>query len=119
MTSTSGRLLLWTPRIVGILVSLFIGMFALEAFNEGQLLFQALPDFLIHLIPASVLLAIVGASFRWPWIGAVAFIGLAVVYAATMAQGRLDWMLTISGPLLMVGALFLWSWFQHGKLHAS
>jgi hypothetical protein len=29
-----------------------------------------------------------------------AFIGLAVVYALTMARGRLDWVLVISGPLV-------------------
>ena len=33
MTATSGRLLVWSPRIIGILVSLFIGMFALDAFS--------------------------------------------------------------------------------------
>jgi hypothetical protein len=119
MAITTARLLLWSPRIVGILVSLFIGMFALDAFSEGKPFFQALPDFLIHLIPALVLLALVVASFRWEWIGGVAFIGLAVLYAVTMSKGRVDWMLTISGPLLLVGALFLWSWFQQGKLRAS
>jgi hypothetical protein len=73
----------------------------------------------IHLIPAFVLLTVVAASFRWEWIGAVAFIGLAVLYAVTMSRGRLDWMLLISGPLAIVGALFVWSWFHHGELHAS
>ena len=119
MTTTSGRLLVWSPRIVGVLVSLFIGMFALDAFSEGKPFLQALPGFLIHLAPALVLLTIVGASFRWPWIGAVAFIGLAVVYALTMSKGRLDWILTISGPLIVVGALFLWSWFERGRLSES
>ena len=118
MATTTSRLLLWSPRILGILVSAFIGLFALDAFSQGKPFLQALPDFLIHLIPAFVLLGLVVASFRWPWIGAVAFIGLAVVYALTMSKGRLDWMLTISGPLLVVGALFLWSWFQRGKLVA-
>jgi hypothetical protein len=116
MTATSGRLLVWSPRIVGIMVSLFIGLFAVDAFSEGKPFSQALPDFLIHLSPAVVLLTIVGASFRWPWIGAVAFVGLAVVYAVAMSKGRLDWLLTISGPLLVVGALFFWSWFARGKL---
>jgi hypothetical protein len=102
-----------------MLVSLFIGMFALDAFSEGKPFVQALPDFLIHLIPAFILLALVGASFRWQWIGGVAFTGLAVMYALTMSNGRLDWMLTVSGPLLAVGALFLWSWFHHDKVHAS
>jgi hypothetical protein len=119
MAITRSGLLLWSARIVGILVSLFIGMFALDAFSEGKPFFQALPDFLIHLIPAFVLLALVAASLRWKWIGSVAFSGLAVLYAVTMSKGRVDWMLTISGPLLLVGALFLWSWFQQGKLRAS
>ena len=119
MTTTSARLLLWSPRLLGILACLFIGMFALDAFSEGKPFLQALPDFLIHLMPAVVLFGFVVASFRRQWIGAVAFIGLAVAYALTAPKGRLDWMLTISGPLLMVGALFLWSWFQRGKLLAS
>ena len=106
MATTSSRLLLWSPRILGILVSLFIGMFALDAFSEGKPSPAALPDFVIHLIPAFVLLGVVVASFRRQWIGAVAFIGLAVVYAVTMSNGHLDWILTISGPLLVVGALF-------------
>ena len=54
MAQTTASLLLWSPRIVGILVSLFIGMFALDAFSEGKPFFQALPDFVIHLIPAFV-----------------------------------------------------------------
>jgi hypothetical protein len=74
----------------------------------------ALADFAIHLVPAVVLLGFVAASFRRPWTGAVGFIGFAVVYAATMSNGRLDWMLTISGPLFAVGALFLWSCFRRG-----
>ena len=119
MAKTSASLLLWTPRVVGILVSLFIGMFALDAFSSGKPFFQALPDFLVHVIPALVLLAFVGASFRWPWIGAIAFMGLAALYAVTMSKGRLDWMLAISGPLVVVGALFLWSWLRHDRLHAS
>jgi hypothetical protein len=119
MASPSGRLLLWSPRILGILVSLFVGVFALDAFSEGKPFLLALPDFFIHLIPAIVLLGFVVASFRWPWIGAVAFIGLAVVYAVTMSRGRLDWMLTICGPMVVVGGLFLWSWFQRGKLQPS
>lgn len=109
MTTTSNRLLLWSPRILGVLVSLFIGMFALDAFSPGQPWSRALPDFIAHLVPALVLFAVVIASFRRQWLGAVVFIGLAVFYAAAMSKGRIDWMLSISGPLLVVGGLFLWS----------
>jgi hypothetical protein len=98
-------------------VSLFIGLFALDAFSLGKPFIEALSDFVIHLIPSFVLLALVGASWRWAWIGGVAFIGLAALYAMTMARGHLDWMIVISGPLTVVGALFLWSW-GHRKLYA-
>jgi len=118
METTSARLLLWVPRVLGVLVSVFIGMFALDAFSGGKPFLQALPDFMIHLVPAVILLALVSASFRRPWIGAAAFTGLAILYAVTMSRGRLDWMLTISGPLLLVGALFLWSWLQRGRMPA-
>ena len=72
-----------------------------------------------HLIPALVLLALVVASCRGEWIGGVAFIGLAVVYAVTMSRGRVDWMPVISGPLAVVGVLFVGSWFHRSRLHAS
>ena len=118
MATTSGRLLLWSPRIFGILASAFIGMFALDAFSPGKSFFEALPDFLVHLIPAFVLFTLVAASWRRASIGGVAFIGLAAVYAL-MVKGHIDWMLAISGPLAVVGGLFLWSWFHHDELHAS
>jgi len=110
MTRTSQRLLLWSPRVLGVLVSAFIGMFALDAFGAGQPVLAALPGFFVHLIPALTLLVIAIAGFRWPWIGGAGFVGLAVFYAVTMSKGRLDWILVISGPVFVVGMLFLWSW---------
>jgi O-antigen ligase len=119
MALRSASLLLWIPRILGILVSLFIGMFALDAFSEGKPFIEALADFAIHLTPALLLLALVLVSIRWEWVGGLAFIGLAIVYALTMSRGRLDWLLLISGPLMVVGVLFMWSWFRRNRLHTS
>jgi len=104
--------------VLGILTSLFIGLFALDAFSGGTPLTAALPEFLIHLIPAIVLLALVVVAFRRPWIGAVGFIGLALVYALSAPMGHPDWIVAISGPLAVVGALFLWSWVHHRGVHA-
>ena len=110
MSTTSG-LLLWSPRVLGILVSLFLGLFALDSFSEGRPFVESLGAFAIHVAPAVLLLAVVAISWRWPWVGAVTFIGLAAAYT-TMVR-RLDWILLISGPLLVVGALFLWSWWYY------
>jgi hypothetical protein len=119
MATRLNRLVLWAPRLLGVLVSVFVGVFALDAFSEGKTFAQALPDFLVHLIPAAVLLGLVAASFRRPWIGGMAFVALGVLYAVTMSRGRIDWMVTISGPLLVVGGLFLLSWFQRAKQPGS
>ena len=100
-----------------MLVGLFLGLFALDAFSEGKPLVQALADFIIHLAPAAVLFVVVALAWRREWIGGIAFVGLAIAYAASN-MGRPDWILTISGPLAIVGALFFWSWRHHAQFHA-
>lgn len=99
----------WGPRVLGILTAGFIGLFALDAFTPGKPLAESLPDFLLHLAPALVLLLVVAVSWHRAWLGGVIFIALAAVYAV-MAAPRFDWILAISGPLVFVGLLFLWSW---------
>jgi hypothetical protein len=105
----TGTLIKWSARILGIAVVLFIGAFSLDALDEG------LVALLIHLIPASVLLAAVAFAWRWEWVGATVFIGLASYYAGI--AGRWDWILVISGPLAVSGLLYLLSW--RGRLVAS
>ncbi len=117
MTRTSARVLLWSPRILGILMSLFLSLFALDAFSEGKPFSESLPAFALHVVPALVLLAIVAMSWRWEWIGGITFMGLAAAYA-TIAGGRLDRILVISAPLLAIGSCFFWSWQHHNELHA-
>jgi hypothetical protein len=101
--------LLWSPRILGTAVSAFLSLFALDAFEPGKPLAEALTDFAMHLAPAAVVLGIVALSWHRPWIGGVAFILLAAAYVPIVGF-RLDWIVAISGPLLTVGVLFLLSW---------
>jgi hypothetical protein len=115
MTGTS-KLLLWAPRILGILMALFLALFALDAFKDGARFRESLLAFAIHLAPALVLMAIVALAWRWEWIGALAFIGLGAAYMV-IVRGRLDWMLVISAPLLAIGACYFWSWRHHHVLH--
>jgi len=118
VTTGFEKLLLWSPRILGVGVSLFVGLFALDAFSEGKSFIQALPDFIIHLLPAMLLLAVVAVSWRLPWLGGMLFIACAVAYAA-VAYRRLDWIAVISGPLTLVGVLFLASWIHGRRLGAA
>ena len=101
MRSTGDTLLLWAPRWLGIAVCLFLALFALDAVGAH--------DFVFHIAPMVLLLAIVLVSWKEPWLGGAVFTVLALVYAYA-ARHRPDWVLTVSGPLLVVGILFLWSW---------
>lgn len=114
-TSTS---LLWAPRTLGIAVSLFLALFALDAFEPGPSVLQQVAGFAIHLIPSILLLIVVALSWHREWIGGVVFLSLGLLYAwGALGRDHLDWALVISSPLVVTGALYLWSWWHHhGRL---
>lgn len=107
MRSTGDTLLLWAPRWLGVAVCLFLAAFALDAVGPRE--------FLFHVAPMALLLGIVLVSWRHPWLGGAVFTALALVYAYS-ARHRLDWVLPVSGPLLAVGLLFLWSWSRQRRV---
>ena len=109
MTRTTASVTLWAPRLAAIAMSLFLALFALDAFS-GRSIIDGLPGFVVHAGPALLVLAIVGAAWRYPLAGAAAFAVLAVAYAVTV-QSRLDWIVAISGPLAAVALLFFVSWW--------
>jgi hypothetical protein len=114
MASTSAKVLLWSPRTLALMMTAFLSLFAFDAFSEGRPPGQALVAFIIHLAPAAMVLAVV--AWRWEWVGALAFIALAAVYA-NMVRHRFDWILLISGPLVIIGVMYLWAWWKHDELH--
>lgn len=104
MSPHARLLLLWAPRVLGVATSLFLALFALDAF-DGRPLAQTLPAFLVHLLPAAAVALVVAAAWRHPWMGAAGFGGLAVAYALSVPS-RPDWILAISGPLAVTSALY-------------
>lgn len=105
MTTTRDALR-WSPRLLGILTALYLAVFALDAFGEGEGLGAALPGLLLHLLPTAAVLAVVALAWHRAWIGALGFLALATAYAA-LALGRPTWVLAIAGPLALVGVLYL------------
>jgi hypothetical protein len=88
------------PHVLGFLVCLFLALFALDS--------TGVVDALMHLTPVALLLAILAAGWRWPWLGAAGFLGVAVAYAIAAWQHP-SWVAVISGPLAVVGVLFVLS----------
>ena len=110
--------LLWTPRIAGIAMGLFLALFALDAFGGGEPLSHAIPAFLIHLLPSFAVLAVVALSWRFPLVGAFAFMGLALAYAISV-HWRLDWIAVIASPLVVIALLFMASWYYRPQTHMA
>jgi hypothetical protein len=104
MTMRGMQLVSWLPRILGVGVGLFFGLFAFDAMGRGLSVAGTVVDIAVNLIPAALILTAVAVAWRHPRVGAVAFIGLGAAYALTTQ--RVDWIAVISGPLFVIGLLF-------------
>ena len=112
MNGTMGRVLFWTPRIACIAFAAFLAVFALDALSEPVGVPRKVLGLVMHLIPSGIVLLALAAAWWREWLGAVLFPLLAVLHLRS-AWGRLDgWgYLLIEGPLLLLGILFLISWW--------
>jgi hypothetical protein len=117
MTDASKRVLFWTPRILTIAFILFLGLFALDVFDEGYGFFGTIVALFMHLIPHMILTLILVVAWRREWVGGILFFGLGVFYIL-WAWGRfpLAAYVFISGPLFLVGILFLLNWTYRKEL---
>lgn len=119
MNTTSKRALFWTPRVLCILFALFLSLFALDVFDPDESFWNAIPAFLIHLIPVYIILIVLAVAWRWEWVGAIVFTALAMFYVVWF-WGRFHWIAyaLISGPLVLLGVLFLLNWIYRTQLRS-
>ena len=117
MKTEQGNFLNGLASALGIGVCLFLSVFALDAIGTGEPWLTQLGNLAMHLVPVFVLAAIIALSWRREWLGAVIFTGLAVWFA-WLARAHASWIATVSGPLLVVGLVFFWSWRHRRRLHA-
>jgi hypothetical protein len=114
------RFVFWSPRILGILFTIFISLFALDVFGEGYCLGGLLIALFIHLIPTYILLIALVLAWRWEGIGGLLFLLLGVSYFLFF-NNQPNWItyLIIVGPLILIGALFIIAKFYHAKIQMS
>jgi hypothetical protein len=105
------RSLRLAPRILGILMAIFISLFAFDVFGEGSSFWEALGALFVHLVPTYLVIIALVLAWRCEWMGAVVFIGLGIFYVV-WSWGRFPLVVYfgISGPLVVIGVLFLLSW---------
>lgn len=108
--------LIWIPRVLTLLFTVFISMFALDVFQEEKNLGQLLRDLFMHLIPTFVILMILVLFWKKEWMIGIAFVLLSLVYGY-MTRDFLPWILAISAPLFLTGVLYLVVWFLRNHHH--
>lgn len=98
--------LVWTPRILGILFAIFISMFAMDVFQEKAGFWNTAVALGMHLIPTAIVVLVLMVCWRYPFAGVV-FILLGLFYIFSLQ--RMSWMtdVIIAGPLILCGVLFL------------
>ena len=122
---TSIKVLHWTPRIICILAIIFISLFALDSFSPDLTVWQQIGAFLIHLIPSFILIALLIVAWKWEFIGGIIFtlIGLGFSpfifkhnYNMNHSVGMsLGIILMVTFPFVVVGILFIMSYFMKKK----
>lgn len=113
------KLLFFAPRIAGILVAVFTGLFALDVFDMPGSTGERLLAFIIHAAPAIVMIGLLALAWRWEWVGALAF-GAAAIYMLRSVSG--DWFSALGNLLLfvlpaaLVAILFWLNWRWRGEI---
>lgn len=115
------RIIHWAPRIICIIAILFISLFAADAFAPERTMWQQLSGFFIHLIPSFVLLALLILAWKKELIGGIIFTLIGNILSPIIFQHNYNtnhstWLslgiiLSISIPLVLVGILFIVSYF--------
>lgn len=101
------------PRFGGILICLFVGLFALDVFTAGPSFWQMLGAFLIHALPALGIAVLLALAWRRPLIGCLAFAAAAFYFMRFMLGSPLQGIgigLIFSGPLAAIALLFWADW---------
>lgn len=122
----SNGLLYWTPRILSILAILFVSMFALDAFSPSLSIWQQIGDFLIHLIPSYILIAMLIVAWKWELIGGIIYLLIGLGFSPFIFSHNyymnhsigmsLFVVLMINIPFVLVGLLFIVSHYKKRKV---
>jgi hypothetical protein len=102
------KLWYWTPRILGVIFTIFLTIFAFDVFTPGKSIWEVLKDFLIHLMPNYVLLVVLLIAWRKEILGGLLFIGIGLVFTLFYKTYELlPNFLLLSFPLFILGFLFM------------
>jgi hypothetical protein len=113
---TAERWLFWAPRVLGVLFAGFVSIFALDVFGQGYGFWGTIAALFMHLIPTMIVLVALAIAWRWEALGGILFIALGAWYLTSWPRFHWSAYLAISGPLVLIGGLFLIRWTSRARL---
>ena len=118
------RFLYYTPRVAGILMIIFVSLFALDVFSMGGNFWQKLFAFLIHAAPSILLAIVMFFAWRKPVVGFIIFGVAAILFLRFVFFGQDfgagNFMMFVA-PLALISAMFWinWKWGDVLQLKVS
>ena len=120
MKKKINKLIYWTPRILSIMLVLFLTIFSGDVFEENLGFWQTFLHLLIHNIPSLLLAGVIWISWKYEIVGGITFIlaGIAHLIFSIIRETISPWYITlaisliIDGPAFLIGILFLLAWFK-------
>lgn len=127
MEKNINKFIFWTPRVLSILLIVFLAIFSLDVFDGDHGFWGTVLGLLIHNIPSFILLGILIISWKYEIIGGVAFILAGISYLVfTIVRETIEpWYMSLVLSLILVvsafliGILFLVGWFKKKKITRS
>lgn len=108
MNRTVERFLYWIPRILGILISLFLIVLSTDVFGEEYGFWEALGGFLVHLIPAYLVIIALVVAWRWELIGGLLFLAIGLLAIIFFGRGsNFVPSLVLATPPMLTGLFFI------------
>lgn len=121
MEKEPNKIMLWTPRILGLLFVGFLTLFSFDVITPGLSFGQIALGLFMHNIPALILLAVVIISWKYDLVGGIVFILAGILYIIVLSMNKFEWYmiswsLMISGPALLIGILHIINWKRKQKM---
>lgn len=113
MNTNMKQALYWTPRVLGILLAILMGVLSIDVFDEGYGFWETIGALLLHLIPAFIAVIALAIAWRRERVGAFIFIAMALLLAV---PNRSVGMMILPGLLILVGVLFFFNWKYRAEL---
>jgi len=111
------KLIYWTPRLAGVVITLFLTLFSLDVFGTGEPIWRQLLGFVIHSVPSLALASLIVLAWRRDqlgfWMFALAagfFLALALPNLARQPLMEMGVVLLFAAPMAVIAAMYWVNW---------